>query len=221
MATRSRAAAAQPDRYAFATVGTTRFDAMVGALLHPDATAALRALGLTRLVVQLGRSDLPPALAGAVGGATALDAPGACATAALDGLRVTAYRMKASIAEDLAGASLVVSHAGAGSIFEGLRAGRPLLVVTNPALADNHQVELAGAMAALGHLAHTEPGGLAAALRSHGPGLLRGGRAGGAGGGGASSSGAGAPLPPPDGARFVAALDAVMGFPAGGAPRTG
>lgn len=57
-------------------------------------------------------------------------------------------------------AALVVSHAGAGSIFEALRAGKPLLVVTNSALMDNHQSELADALAAGKHLVACEPPGL-------------------------------------------------------------
>lgn len=62
-------------------------------------------------------------------------------------LRFDVYRFKPSIREDMQGASLIISHAGAGSIFESLRLNKPLVVVVNTALADNHQVELAEAMA--------------------------------------------------------------------------
>jgi len=51
----------------------------------------------------------------------------------------------------------VPASAGAGSVFESVRAGRRLLVVVNPGLMDNHQSELAAAMAAGGHLSWTTP----------------------------------------------------------------
>ena len=56
------------------------------------------------------------------------------------------------LADEIAAADLVISHAGAGSIIEALQASRHLLVVVNTDLADNHQIELAQALAARGHL---------------------------------------------------------------------
>jgi UDP-N-acetylglucosamine transferase subunit ALG13 len=43
--------------------------------------------------------------------------------------------------------------AGSGSIFEGLSAERPMIVVPNARLMHNHQVELAEQLAAMQHLA--------------------------------------------------------------------
>lgn len=42
--------------------------------------------------------------------------------------------------------------AGSGSIFETLTAQRPLIVVPNPLLMDNHQVELGDQLQSMGHL---------------------------------------------------------------------
>lgn len=51
-----------------------------------------------------------------------------------------------NLASEIEHAGLVISHAGAGSIFESLTYQVPLIVVPNPILMDNHQVELAKLM---------------------------------------------------------------------------
>lgn len=54
--------------------------------------------------------------------------------------------------------------AGSGSIFETLRLRRPLIVVPNPLLMDNHQAELAAKLESMGHLAAATPDTLAAVI---------------------------------------------------------
>lgn len=195
--------------YVFVTVGTTKFDAMVTAVLTPAFMAAVRGLGVARVVVQLGRGAVPAAdglvlpAADAARLTAQLDAAPAEATtlhpAGASGFVYELYRVKPSIASDVARAALVVSHAGAGSVFETLRAGRPLVVCVNDALADNHQVELAEAMAAAHHCAACEPASLAATVAADGPALVaRGGPA--------------VPLPALDRGRFLDALDTAVGF---------
>ncbi len=51
--------------------------------------------------------------------------------------------------------------AGSGSIFETLRLGKPLIVVPNPLLMDNHQAELARKLESLKHLFAATPDTLA------------------------------------------------------------
>lgn len=75
------------------------------------------------------------------------------------------YRYKDSIAEDIQSASLVISHAGAGSVLETLQAGRPLIVVINELLMDNHQLELASQLAEDGHLSYATCGTLESIIR--------------------------------------------------------
>ena len=43
---------------------------------------------------------------------------------------------------------------GSGSILDALRIGVPLIVVPNPDLLDNHQVELAEELATQGYVIH-------------------------------------------------------------------
>lgn len=65
------------------------------------------------------------------------------------------YRFKDSIAEDIQRADLIISHAGAGSCLEALSAKKPLLVVINEDLMDNHQLELAQQLHEDGHVQYT------------------------------------------------------------------
>lgn len=52
----------------------------------------------------------------------------------------------------LTGFNLILFFLGAGSCLEVLGAGKPLLVVVNDKLMDNHQLELAKQLQADGHL---------------------------------------------------------------------
>ncbi|XP_032980794.1 UDP-N-acetylglucosamine transferase subunit ALG13 homolog isoform X2 [Rhinolophus ferrumequinum] len=61
-------------------------------------------------------------------------------------------RYKDSLKEDLEKADLVISHAGAGSCLETLEKRKPLVVVVNEKLMNNHQLELAKQLHKDGHL---------------------------------------------------------------------
>ena len=96
-------------------------------------------------------------------------------------LRWQAYRFRPSLANDMKHANLILSHAGAGSIMEGLSCARDeerrrfeeqrhdkstnfyndndipsgrkkVVVVINNLLMNNHQLELANALGSRGHL---------------------------------------------------------------------
>ncbi|XP_060904303.1 UDP-N-acetylglucosamine transferase subunit ALG13 homolog [Labrus mixtus] len=109
----------------FVTVGTTSFDELSNTITCPESVQALKARGCERLVLQVGRGSVVPAA-------------DSCPQVKLE-----VFRFKDSIAEDMKQADLIVSHAGAGSCLEALGAGKPLLVVVNDKLMDNHQLELA------------------------------------------------------------------------------
>ncbi|KAL7751028.1 N-acetylglucosaminyldiphosphodolichol N-acetylglucosaminyltransferase catalytic subunit alg13 [Sorochytrium milnesiophthora] len=122
----------------FVTVGTTRFDAMVDGVLSPRLQSLLVSLGYTQLSLQHGRSPVPPNVLSRPSAADqAQDHPDA------GELHTTCFAFKSSLAADMQQADLVISHAGSGSILEALRLRKPLLVVVNDALMDNHQSELA------------------------------------------------------------------------------
>ncbi|KAL5716643.1 N-acetylglucosaminyldiphosphodolichol N-acetylglucosaminyltransferase [Ranunculus cassubicifolius] len=122
-------------RSVFVTVGTTSFDALVKTVDTQEVKEKLYSKGYTRLLIQMGRGSFIPTKSGEHGG-----------------LVVDYFTFSSSIADYLKSASLVISHAGSGSIFESLRLGKPLIVVVNEDLMDNHQSELAEELAERKHL---------------------------------------------------------------------
>ena len=133
----------------FVTVGTTAFAGLGDVLLSPEVLLELNAQGYHRMRLQLGRGPEP-------------QIPDAAP------LAIEWYRFKPSLEADMREASLIVSHAGAGSIMEGMRLSKRMLVVVNDALMHNHQQELAQELHSRQHLIATTPGALLPTLREMG-----------------------------------------------------
>ncbi|KAJ1412289.1 Glycosyl transferase, family 28, C-terminal [Sesbania bispinosa] len=127
-------------RVVFVTVGTTCFDALVRAVDSQNVKQELLGKGYTHLLIQMGRGSYVPSKSEGDGS-----------------LAVDYFTFSSSIADHLRSASLVISHAGSGSIFETLRLGKPLIVVVNEDLMDNHQSELAEELANRKHLYCASP----------------------------------------------------------------
>ncbi|KAM6923608.1 UDP-N-acetylglucosamine transferase subunit ALG13 [Xenentodon cancila] len=159
----------------FVTVGTTSFDELIERITSTEATQVLRARGYERLVVQVGRGSYLP------------DAD-SCSHLTLE-----AFRFKDSIAEDMKQADLVISHAGAGSCLEALGAGKPLLVVVNDKLMNNHQLELAKQLHVDNHLLYCTCSTLTEILRNMDLSALQ-------------------PFPPGQPKNFANFLDKVLGI---------
>jgi hypothetical protein len=90
---------------AFTTVGSTKFDALVGAVLSKPVLAALRLQGYTTLVVQCGMSEVD---LGTSGGKFAGD----MTKLQKDGLDIEIWKFKPSLDTEYDRADLVISHAG-------------------------------------------------------------------------------------------------------------
>lgn len=159
---------------AFVTVGTTKFDALVRSLDSDACLSALKARGVDRVLMQIGHGEYTPRAEAA-------------------GVSIDWYRHNAQYKQDVAKADLVISHAGAGSIMDALSARKKLVVVVNTALMDNHQTELAEAMAAQRYCVQTEPQGLQRVLETADLEAL-------------------VPYPDPDEDAFPALVDQTMGF---------
>ncbi|KAL1918013.1 uncharacterized protein VTP21DRAFT_3279 [Calcarisporiella thermophila] len=158
---------------AFVTVGSTGFDDLVASVCSLPVLNALTSLGFERVIVQYGSSKI------------------AFREVHHSSIKLEGFDYKPSVREEMGSADLVISHAGSGSILEALRLSKPLIVVINSRLMDNHQAELAHEMERAGYLVATECGTLAETILSHRHTSLT-------------------PFPPPEPSRFATLLDQVM-----------
>lgn len=115
---------------ALITVGSTKFDLLIQSCLSEPVLSALKSRAFTELVIQSGNSQIP-------------------SQPTINGLQISIYTFKPSLSDAFAAADLVISHAGSGTIIEVLRLGKPLIIVPNPTLMDNHQLELAEALSSM------------------------------------------------------------------------
>jgi beta-1,4-N-acetylglucosaminyltransferase len=180
----------------FITVGTTLFDPLVDCACNPFFLQEIALHGFGRLVVQYGKGQVPCLDGGDVNRVTATRSTGTssgdgittgvyhididklndssnCSSINNDACKLIeweVYRFKSSLEADMKKADLIISHAGAGSIMEGLEHCRQrnahldanevkntyvnmsafnwkkIVVVINDQLMNNHQCELAYAL---------------------------------------------------------------------------
>lgn len=147
------------------TVGTTSFDLLTQTVDTPTFADALIDGGYTHLIIQAGAGKYQPhRLFGSnhhykdtyYYRSSSSERSGTGSTADTNcsklQLSVEWFEYTPSLASYLETAALVISHAGAGSLFETLRMRRRLIAVPNPALMDDHQKELAEKLEDMGHL---------------------------------------------------------------------
>lgn len=87
----------------FTTVGSTKFDALVNAVLSEPVLRALRLQGYSTLVIQSGNSEVGAKCTGDTTDTTTLHK---------DGLNVEVWKFKPSLKDEFERADLVISHAG-------------------------------------------------------------------------------------------------------------
>lgn len=168
----------------FITVGSTRFDALVQAAISEQVLDALHKKGYKRIVIQRGNSDFEREAGGNGQDLVVFEK---------NGMEVESWKFKSSILSEVQRADLVVGHAGAGTILDALRQGKPMIVVPNPTLLDDHQGELSSRLDALGYLTATTVDNLAATIGAFDPSSL-------------------VSFPPFDGSRFRRLIDQEMGY---------
>jgi len=132
-------------------VGTTSFDLLTGLFIHPEDSSIyeplleqLVRLKVTHLVVQRGRGY------GIYHGEHMMlekDNDNV-----IYKIPYSTFGIADSIEEIFFNSDIVITHAGAGSIFEALSFGKKVIAVTNPGLMGNHQAELADELAKRRHI---------------------------------------------------------------------
>jgi beta-1,4-N-acetylglucosaminyltransferase len=108
----------------FVTVGSTHFDELISLIDSEPFLSLASKLGYSDIVAQIG------AYGGSISNLT----------------QYFSYAKPDEMKPHFESADLVIGHAGAGTITEVLRIGKPLLVVVNDSLMENHQTELARAL---------------------------------------------------------------------------
>ena len=112
------------DGTAVVTVGSTKFEELIKHIDSLEVLTALRSKGIKQVVVQKGNGVYyPDNIAGEAD------------------VEVMEYSQQ--VPQMLKTASIVISHAGAGTVLDCLLSDRELLIVPNETLMANHQVQLA------------------------------------------------------------------------------
>ena len=151
----------------FVTIGATAsFTDLIKAVLSQDFCNALEVEEYTHLLVQYGqdgRQLYDKCLSQlTTSEPTTLQISGFD----LDPSGLTQHMLQAKgHRQPLATEGVVISHAGSGTILDALRIGIPLIVVPNETLLDNHQVELAEALAEQEYVVYGRLNDLAGALK--------------------------------------------------------
>ena len=146
-----------PQKTCFVTIGATAsFTGLIEAVLSADFCRALEAQGYTNLLVQYGRDGRPlydQCLQRLRTTSSSLGLKIDGFDLDKSGLRPYMFQAKGHNLPN-ATEGIVISHAGSGTILDALRISIPLIVVPNASLLDNHQVELAEALAEQGYVVH-------------------------------------------------------------------
>lgn len=110
-------------KHVLVTVGTTKFEKLTETVSSDSVLNLLQQLGYKSIVFQTGAGEY-----------TEKTVPN---------MELTYQRYIEDFCGAVKRADLVISHAGAGTCLEVLQNEKPLIVVINEDLMDNHQLELA------------------------------------------------------------------------------
>lgn len=147
----------RPRKVCFVTIGATAsFQALIRATVSSTFCHSLEQNDYTDLIVQYGADG--DALFQSLLQIIASSGQGARVNVSGFGLDTNGLAQYMNLAKTGGGdggvEGLVVSHAGSGTILQALRIDVPIVVVPNSELLDNHQIELADALAEQEYVVH-------------------------------------------------------------------
>ncbi|PAV23675.1 glycosyltransferase family 1 [Pyrrhoderma noxium] len=166
------------------TVGSTHFDELVNECLSKSVLDVLQRRGVSSFSIQCGKYDIESRLGKNADGVWRLQDAG---------IQMEIWRYKPTLNKEYNRADLVISHAGSGTILDVLRLRKPLVVISNPTLLDDHQSDLASELDKSGHLKASTVKSLAADLETFDFNSLK-------------------PFPKMEPTKFRSILDEEMGF---------
>jgi len=137
----------------FVTVGTTKFPQLIDTITKLDVIEALKKLGYSNIQIQTGRSFNKVNIDPDIVNVLIKQGENSWTVELADfNISIQYDHYFEKFEEEVEKADLVISHAGAGSCLSALKANKPLIVVINNNLMNNHQTELAYQLEADGHL---------------------------------------------------------------------
>lgn len=114
------------------TVGTTKFEALIKTVSQNCVLDKLKLLGFTKIQFQTGTGEFEEKHHSE--------------------LVINYCPYFDNFSDEIASSDLIISHAGAGTCLDVLKKEKPLIVVINEDLMDNHQLELAEQLGNDGYL---------------------------------------------------------------------
>uniref|UniRef100_A0A6B2L762 UDP-N-acetylglucosamine transferase subunit ALG14 n=1 Tax=Arcella intermedia TaxID=1963864 RepID=A0A6B2L762_9EUKA len=115
------------------TVGTTLFKDLIKTVDSEKFGNLLNHLGYKEIHIQYGSGPMPSNIQKSK-------------------IKCVVYDYKPSLSEEISASSLIIGHAGVGTIFEALEEGKFIIAVPNPILMNNHQAEIAKEMEKRGYI---------------------------------------------------------------------
>lgn len=137
----------------FVTVGTTKFPKLIDALTSKDVLETLISLQCNFVQIQTGKDFSSVSLDPEFGLPSEITKENSSVLLNIPNKITLKYDPYfEDFEKQIENCDLVISHAGAGTCLEVLHKRKPLIVVVNEELMDNHQIELAEELQKNGYL---------------------------------------------------------------------